>query len=100
MHASGALVTGSRTCALPICCICIDISERDLDYALRRIGLAAPSDPVILVGRTKYPGKDGLAALAAEEAGTSGAQAAAKHRRKTYGRGAPEVSDDGQMTLV
>src|SRR3546814_1971441 len=55
----------------------IDISERYLDYARRRIGSAAPSDPVILVGRAKYPGKDELAALAAEEAGTSGAQAAA-----------------------
>src|SRR3546814_5643962 len=49
----------------------IDISERYLDYARRRIGRAAPSDPVILVGRAKYPGKDELAALAAEEAGTS-----------------------------
>src|SRR3546814_4822931 len=58
----------------------IDISERYLDYARRRIGRAAPSDPVILVGRAKYPGKDELAALAAEEAGTSGAQAADKHR--------------------
>src|SRR3546814_4386703 len=39
----------------------IDISERYLDYARRRIGRAAPSDPVILVGRAKYPGKDELA---------------------------------------
>lgn len=78
----------------------IDISERYLDYARRRISRAAPGGPVILVGRAKYPGKEELAALAAEEAGTSGAQAAAKHRRKTYGRGAPEMSDDGQMTLV
>src|SRR3546814_9327072 len=53
----------------------IDISERYLDYARRRIGRAAPSAPVILVGRAKYPGKDELAALAAVEAGKSGEQA-------------------------
>ena len=78
----------------------IDISERYLDYARRRLNRIPPSDPVLLVGRAKYPGKDELAAMAAEEAGTSGAQAAAKHRRKTYGRAAPEVNDDGQMLLV
>lgn len=78
----------------------IDISERYLDYARRRMMSLDPSDPVLLVGRAKYPGKDELAALAAEEVGTSGAKAAAKHRRKTYGRGAPKVGDNGQMTLV
>lgn len=78
----------------------IDISERYLDYARRRMGRMEPNGAVLLVGRAKYPGKDELAALAAEEAGTSGVQAAAKHRRKTYGRGATEVAKDGQMTLV
>lgn len=78
----------------------IDISERYLDYARGRMKRLSPAEPVLLVGRAKYPGKEELAALAAEEAGTSGAQAAAKHRRKTYGRGAPETTDDGQMLLV
>lgn len=78
----------------------IDISERYLDYARRRMNKLDPSDPLLLVGRAKYPGKDELTALAAGEAGTSGKQAAAKHRRKTYGRGATENDDDGQMLLV
>lgn len=77
----------------------IDISERYLDYARRRMSRLDPAYPLLLVGRAKYPGKEELTALAAEEAGTSGKQAAAKHRRKTYGRGAPE-NDDGQMLLV
>jgi len=78
----------------------IDISERYLDYARRRINRLDPADPLLLVGRAKYPGKDELAAIAAEEAGTSGAQAAVKHRRKTYGRSAPDNTDDEQMTLI
>lgn len=78
----------------------IDISERYVEYARQRMKRLNPSDPVLLVGRAKYPGKDELAALAVQEAGTSGAQAAAKHRRKTYGRGMPENSEEGQMLLV
>lgn len=79
----------------------IDISERYLEYARRRMKKLNPSDPLLLVGRARYPGKEELIALAAEEAGTSGKHAAAKHRRKTYGRGAPENDDeDGQMLLV
>lgn len=77
----------------------IDISERYLEYARQRMKRIDRSEPLLLVGRAKYPGKDELAALAAEEAGTAGAQAGAKHRRKTYGRGAPD-NDDGQMMLV
>jgi DNA modification methylase len=79
----------------------IDISERYLDYARQRLKRCDQNDPVLLVGRAKYPGKDELAAMAAEEAGTSGAQAAVKHRRKTYGRSAPEsLGDNGQLLLV
>ncbi|WP_299848017.1 site-specific DNA-methyltransferase [uncultured Paracoccus sp.] len=77
----------------------IDVSERYLDYARRRMRRLDPAAPLLLVGRGKYPSKDELMALAAEEAGTSGAQAAAKHRRKTYGRGASD-RDDGQLLLV
>lgn len=77
----------------------IDISERYLDYARRRLRNAAPSEPLLLVGRAKYPGKEELIELAAAEAGTSGKDAAAKHRRRTYGRSAPELGDE-QMLLV
>ena len=77
----------------------IDISERYLAYAKRRVA-RAQGDPLLLVGRARYPNKDELLALATEEAGTSGDKAAAKHRRKTYGRAAPDVDDDGQLNLV
>lgn len=80
----------------------IDTSERYLEYARRRMKQSSNSNPVILVGRAKYPGKEELANLAAEEAGTSGSQAANKHHRKTYGRGATSDEDDndGQMSLL
>lgn len=78
----------------------IDISERYLDYARRRMKRLDSANPVLLVGRAKYPSKDEIAAMVFEEAGTSGSGAAAKHRRKTYGRGAPEIGGDEQMLLV
>ena len=78
----------------------IDISERYIDYARRRMNQLNPAVPVLLVGRAKYPGKEELAILASEEAGTSGAQAASKHRRKTYGRSSPDVNDDEQLSLI
>lgn len=77
----------------------IDISEKYLDHARRRMSRLSSETPLLLVGRAKYPGKEELVALAGEEAGTSGAQAAAKHRRKTYGRGVSDA-DDEQMLLI
>lgn len=79
----------------------IDISERYIEYARRRTARAAHDehDPLLLVGRAKYPGKEELRAIADEEAGTSGEKAAAKHHRKTYGRAAPDDDEDGQMRL-
>ncbi len=78
----------------------IDVSERYLDYARRRMTTADESEPLLLVGRAKYPSKEELMTLATEEAGTAGKGAALKHRRKTYGRAAPENDNDGQMLLV
>jgi DNA modification methylase len=76
-----------------------DISEKYLEFARRRIKTLDPSDPLLLVGRAKYPGKDELRQMASEELSTAGAKAAAKHRRKTYGRGIDD-SDEGQLQLV
>lgn len=64
----------------------IDVSERYLDHARRRLQAIEPSPPPLLVGRARYPDKEELAAIAAGEAATSGRQVAARHRRKTYGR--------------
>jgi len=66
----------------------IDISERYIDYARRRMGRHGRGKSVLLVGRAKYPGKDELAAMSDEQAGTYGRDAATKHHRKTYGRSA------------
>jgi modification methylase len=78
----------------------IDISQRYLDFASQRIARAREGDPLLLVGRAKYPGKDELRAMADEEVGTAGPDAASKHKRKTYGRAAPEADDNGQLKLV
>jgi hypothetical protein len=56
-------------------------------------------DPLLLVGRAKYPGKEELQEIAAAEAGTNGKVAEAKHKRKTYGRKV-KVKEDEQLTLV
>lgn len=77
----------------------IDISDSYLKMAQRRIQDAPPFQPLLLVGRAKYPSKDELAAFVLEEAGTAGRKAEAKHKRKTYGRKAPFKGDD-QLTLV
>lgn len=78
----------------------IDISEKYIDYAERRMKRNRQGEPLLLVGRAKYPGKEELAELAAAEVGTAGPNASAKHRRQTYGRGAPESGDDDQLLLV
>ena len=78
----------------------IDISQRYLDYAAQRIARTREGDPLLFVGRARYPGKEELRQLAESEAGTSGPEAANKHKRKTYGRGAPEADDNGQLKLV
>lgn len=77
----------------------IDISAKYLEFARGRMKRLDPSEPLLLVGRAKYPGKDELQEMAREEAGTAGAKAAAKHRRRTYGRGVDD-NDDGQLQLM
>jgi DNA modification methylase len=64
----------------------IDINPSYLKIAQERIRDAADQEPLLLVGRAKYPGKEELRALAAAESGTKGKDAESKHKRKTYGR--------------
>jgi DNA modification methylase len=78
----------------------IDIAQEYLDIASDRVRDAAPFEPLMLVGRAKYPSKDDLIQLAIEDAGSSGRAAEAKHKRRTYGRGAPASGGGGQLSLV
>lgn len=78
----------------------IDVNPGYLRFAERRIADARREEPLLLVGRAKYPTRDDLLKLMFEEAGTAGAEAVSKHKRKTYGRGASAPSDDDQPKLV
>jgi len=64
----------------------IDISEPYLRFAARRIADAPLQQPLLVVGRPKYPGRDELIAGMAQGAATAGPKAEKKHKRKTYGR--------------
>lgn len=77
----------------------IDINERYIKIASKKVRDALPFQPLLLVGRAKYPTKDELAEMSLTEAGSVGKSAEAKHKRRTYGRKIP-VKDDDQFTLV
>jgi len=81
------------------CFIGIDINERYIKIAEERVRDAPAFEPLLLVGRAKYPTRDELIATIENEAGTSGKGAEAKHKRKTYGRKVP-LKEDEQLTLV
>ena len=61
----------------------IDINPDYVKIARERIRDTVSSEPLLLVGRAKYPGKDELRKIVA---GTHGKIAEAKHKRKMYGR--------------
>jgi len=75
----------------------IDISEKYIAMAERRVAEAKEGDePVLLVGRGRYPGKDELSALESSLAtGNAGARAERKHKRETYGRSVPALESPG-----
>jgi modification methylase len=77
----------------------IDINTAYVTIAERRLQDAPGFEPLLFVGRAKYPGKEELQELAAAEAGTNGRDAEAKHKRKTYGRKIA-IKEDEQLTLV
>ena len=72
----------------------IDISQTYLDSAADAVRHAKPYEPLLIVGRAKYPSKDDLIQILIEENGTAGLDAAKKHKRKTYGRAAPKKDQD------
>jgi DNA modification methylase len=77
----------------------IDINPAYVKIAQERIRDAPGHEPLLLVGRAKYPGKEELAEMAAEEAGSQGKDAEKKHKRKTYGRKV-DIKRDEQLKLV
>jgi DNA modification methylase len=77
----------------------IDIVPAYIEIAERRVRNAQPFEPFLLVGRGRYPGREELERLGAEETGTAGRLAEGKHKRKTYGRGVAG-SDSGQLSPI
>jgi modification methylase len=77
----------------------IDINPAYVKISQERVRDALGFEPLLLVGRAKYPGKEDLEELAAAEAGTNGKVAEAKHKRKTYGRKIT-IKEDEQLKLV
>ena len=61
----------------------IDICERYVEMAQKRMDSIQDHELLLLVGRAKYPGKEELQQL---QAGTAGRAAESKHKRQTYGR--------------
>jgi modification methylase len=64
----------------------IDINAAYVKIAQERVRNARRFEPLLLVGRAKYPSKEELKEIAAAASGTAGKVAEAKHKRKTYGR--------------
>jgi DNA modification methylase len=77
----------------------IDINPAYVKMAHERMRSAPGVEPLLLVGRARYPGKDELAEIAAAQTGTRGKAAQAQHKRKTYGRKAAMKKNE-QLTLV
>jgi DNA modification methylase len=69
----------------------IDIVPEYVALAEQKVREAPAVEPLLLVGRPTYPGKDELTAIA--ELGNSGKAAGErKHKRVTYGRGAKKAA--------
>lgn len=77
----------------------IDISQTYLDVAARNIRDASTFEPLMLVGRAKYPGKEELIAMINEETSSAGIAKEKRHKRRTYGRGA-DIAGSNQLNLV
>jgi DNA modification methylase len=77
----------------------IDINTRYVKIAEGRVRDARGHEPLLLVGRARYPSKEELRQILAADAGTAGKAAESKHKRKTYGRKVP-AKEDKQFRLV
>jgi DNA modification methylase len=77
----------------------IDINARYIKIAQERLSDAPGFEPLLLVGRAKYPTHIELERLLKIKAGSAGKHAQAKHKRKTFGR-KMRVKGDDQPTLL
>ena len=77
----------------------IDTNAAYVKIAQKRIAEALHGEPLLLVGRAKYPGSQELSQMAAAEARSNGKIAEAKHKRKTFGRKV-KIREDEQLKLV
>ncbi len=77
----------------------IDINPAYIKIAQERVRNAFGFEPLLLVGRAKYPGKEELKELATAEAGSNGKIDEAKDKRKTYGRKVT-IKEDKQLKLI
>jgi DNA modification methylase len=81
----------------------IDINAHYITLATARVRDATECEPLLLVGRAKYPGKEQLQRILETDAGTAGRLAQAKHKRRTYGRKLQDKlqdKNDDQLSLV
>jgi DNA modification methylase len=78
----------------------VDINPAYVAIAEKGISKASGEEPLLLVGRGKFPGRQELLKIAAaDDAATNGKDAGEKkHKRKTYGRKV-EIKD-GELPLV
>jgi DNA modification methylase len=73
----------------------IDINPQYVKLARQKVADAPAVEPLLLVGRATYPGKDELKAIAAEQVGNAGKEAGeAKHKRRTYGRAVTATKEE------
>ena len=77
----------------------IDVNPAYVRIAEQHVRDAPGVEPLLFVGRAKYPGRDEIREMVAAEAGTNGKSAEAKHKQRTYGRKV-SVKIDEQLTLV
>jgi DNA modification methylase len=77
----------------------IDVNPGYVKLVQERIRGASEGQPLLFVGRPKYPGRDELEEIALSRAGSNGRLAEAKHKRKTYGRRLG-TKKNKQLTLV
>jgi modification methylase len=76
----------------------IDINAAYVKIAQKRLAGALDGEPLLLVGRAKYPGSQELSQMAAAEPRSNGKIAEAKHKRKTFGRKV-KIREDEQLKL-
>jgi DNA modification methylase len=73
----------------------IDIVPEYVALAEQKVRDAPAVEPLLLVGRPSYPGKDELTTIAAEQVvGNAGKAAEAKHKRRTYGRAVTATKEE------